>query len=147
MSVTVSLSTLVIDLAAGFHLHLSLDLALTYLVQAKYNEFFFLLHGRRKVHIWIPTQSIPGDSNVFASRSISLCANTYICRSGKYIGLPKRFNKLLPILKMKKSGVSQGVQYGSVLSLHIDISLGGWYWYYVINDICNHVLCNKYYYM
>lgn len=42
MSVTVSLSTLIVYLAAGFHLHLSLDLALTCLVQAKYNEFFSL---------------------------------------------------------------------------------------------------------
>lgn len=42
MSVTVSLSTLIVYLAACFHLHLSLDLALTYLVQAKYNEFFSL---------------------------------------------------------------------------------------------------------
>lgn len=100
-----SLSTLVIDLAAGFHLHLSLDLALTYLVQAKYNEVFFLLHGRRKVHIL----NIQGKSNVFASRSISVCANIYICRSGKYKGLPKRVNKLLPILEgEKKWGFTRG---------------------------------------
>lgn len=45
MFVTVSLSTLIVYLAAGFHLHLSLDLALTYLAQAKYNEFFFSYMG------------------------------------------------------------------------------------------------------
>lgn len=106
-------------------------------------RFFFSYMGVVKSTYWISKAN-----QMFLHRDQFQCVQIYTYAEAENT---KDFRKELInyflFWKVKKSGVSQGVQYGSILSLHIDISLGGWYWYYVINDICNHVLCNKCYYM